>query len=127
MKRILLTLSILFLCISLHAQGKMKEKHDMDMKGSPCYDDRQKYCKGIDHEHGKIHECLKKNEGNLIAACKEHLSKMDQMHKDNPCHEDKEKYCKGSEHKHGKMQECLKENEAKLTAACKEHLFQKRK
>ncbi|EPG73558.1 hypothetical protein LEP1GSC058_4065 [Leptospira fainei serovar Hurstbridge str. BUT 6] len=124
MKRLLL-ITMIGLFTSLYAQGKMKGKHDMDMKGSPCYDDRQKYCKGIDHEHGKMHECLKANEAKLTAACKEHLADKEQRHKESPCYEDKEKYCKDAEHKHGKMHECLRENETKLTPACKEHINQK--
>lgn len=46
----------------------------MGKKGSPCFEDHEKFCKDVDHGKGAMHDCLRKNEAKLSAGCKDHLN-----------------------------------------------------
>ncbi len=39
-----------------------------------CKADIQKFCAGVDHEKGKIHECLTQHQADLSDACKQRMA-----------------------------------------------------
>ncbi|MEI7012468.1 cysteine rich repeat-containing protein [Leptospira licerasiae] len=61
--------------VSVYAQGGGSGKPRMGGPGSPCFEDKQKYCNDIPKGQGRIRDCLMENSDKLSPECKEHLDK----------------------------------------------------
>ncbi|PJZ24057.1 hypothetical protein CH352_18035 [Leptospira hartskeerlii] len=66
---------IILFGVSVYAQGGGSGKSRMGGPGSPCFEDRQKYCSDIPKGQGRIRDCLMENSEKLSPECKEHLNK----------------------------------------------------
>lgn len=100
-------------------------------QGGPCGDDLKKFCANVTPGGGAVFECMKKNEAQLSATCKEHMTKMSerigpmkeafQVVKD-ACSADVEKFCKEAPAGHGGKIRCLHANQDKpdFSEKCKE-------
>jgi Golgi apparatus protein 1 len=106
--------------------AKMREQ--MQAFNEACKADVEKSCKGVEPGQGRMMGCLRKNEANLSAPCKEQIAKMDErrehmrerMHDAaEACKGDAQQYCAKVKPGGGRVVHCLKENEAKLSAPCK--------
>ncbi|TGJ99022.1 hypothetical protein EHQ53_10405 [Leptospira langatensis] len=75
MKRIILLLIVSVIGVSIYAQGGGSRKSRMGGPGSPCFEDREKYCKDMVKGQGRVRDCLMENVEKLAPACKEHLEK----------------------------------------------------
>ncbi|MBI4515460.1 MAG: hypothetical protein HY699_06565 [Deltaproteobacteria bacterium] len=105
------------------------------VRGGPCAEDAEKFCKGLERGGGRVIGCLKEHLADLSAACKEHLEKAKGRagkaakgrlaeHR-KACQSDIDKLCKDVKLGGGRVLKCLKEHESELSAACKE-TFSKR-
>ena len=54
---------------------KAKKEQAMKMKEA-CKGDAEKFCKDVKPGKGRIHECLKKHEGELSGGCKDAMKSM---------------------------------------------------
>ncbi|TGM99231.1 hypothetical protein [Leptospira yasudae] len=75
MKRFLILCSLLVSVWGLSAQRSGGGGPGMNQKGSPCFEDHEKFCKDVDHRRGAMRDCLLKNEAQLSAGCKDHLNR----------------------------------------------------
>lgn len=100
MKALIFVLS-LFLGATVFAEG-------------PCAQDRETYCKDVEHGGGAMFKCMKENEAKLSEDCKAHLADMKDMKMN--CHEDAEKLCPGMKRK--AMMKCMHKNHDKASEAC---------
>jgi hypothetical protein len=90
----------------------------------PCFDDVAKLCKDVDPGGGRVLACLKQNEAQVSAACKEHLREVKKKLKEaqKACHDDVEQFCSEVKPGKGAMAQCLKEHADELSPECKEKL-----
>jgi hypothetical protein len=115
--------------VSSGCKAHMSKMHEqMQAFNDACKADVEKNCKGVEPGQGRMMGCLRKNEANLSAPCKEQIAKMDerrgQMHERmhnaaEACKGDVQQYCANVQPGGGRVARCLKENEAKLAAPCK--------
>jgi hypothetical protein len=94
----------------------------------PCFQDREKFCAGIEKGEGRIMKCLKENESSLSAECKSHREKMKQARKEvkAACEDDVESLCSNVEPGQGRIMRCMKENQEKLSAGCQAEINEKK-
>lgn len=75
MCRLIFLILVTLTSVSVYAQGGGSSKPRMGGSGSPCFEDRQKYCADIPKGQGRVRDCLIENLDKLSPTCKEHLEK----------------------------------------------------
>lgn len=92
----------------------------------PCVADRQQFCANVQPGQGRIFQCLKQNEANLSAACKQKVQeRVAQMRARGQqirqqCRQDIQTVCANVQRGQGRIWQCLKQNEANLSAGCRQ-------
>ncbi len=89
--------------------------------GPSCKADVQKYCASVQPGGGRIAQCLKQNEAQLSASCKERIALVQAQLKEikEACADDLQQFCAGVKPGGGKIAQCLKAHKDKLSAECK--------
>jgi cysteine rich repeat protein len=115
-----LTLGVLALGLLLLCPAGSAQAQERAARGA-CKADVEKLCKDVKPGEGRIAQCLKSNEANVSAGCKEAMAQMhDKMQAFmDACGEDAKQYCGGVQRGHGRIWRCLKENDAKLSEGCR--------
>ena len=111
------TFIISVFCIAASLSLAEKGKH----KGA-CKEDIKTFCtdKGIKPGGGRIAACLKAQEANLSATCKEARSEIKEKVKGwhAACKGDIKQFCKGIRPGKGRILSCLKTKESELSSDC---------
>ncbi len=115
--------------VSAECKARIAKMHErMKEFGEACKADVEKNCQGIEPGQGRVMGCLRKNEANLSAACKEQMAQMHERHEKmrgrmrgavEACKGDAQQYCADVQPGGGRVMKCLKANEAKLSDGCK--------
>jgi Golgi apparatus protein 1 len=119
--------------VSGECKAQMQKMHaEMESRmqafNAACKADAEQHCKGVEPGKGRMVACLRKNEANLSAGCKEQMAKMDERREQahermsqarEACKGDAKQLCADVKPGEGRMMRCLKDNEAKLSAGCK--------
>ena len=94
----------------------------------PCAADIEKLCKNVADAHGAKIDCLKSHESELSAACKQHMTVMEnekeKIHES--CQGDVQKLCSNVERGGGRVMGCLESHESELSVACKQTIAQEK-
>lgn len=94
----------------------------------PCVADRQQFCANVQPGQGRIFQCLKQNEANLSAACKQRVQQRGAQMRARgqqirqQCRQDIQTVCANVQRGQGRIWQCLKQNEANLSAGCRQAL-----
>ncbi len=114
-------------CIAVMAGGLLfvsapRGVHAASAGPGVCAGDVEKLCKDVQPGGGAIMKCLKEHEGELAAACKEHLAGMEERRNKarGACREDVERFCKDVQPRGGGIVKCLREHETELSSGCRE-------
>lgn len=119
--------------VSGECRAHMEKTHQamqarMEEFNEACKADVEQHCRDVAPGKGRVMGCLRKNEANLSAGCREQVAKMDaqrerahqRMHAAaEACKDDARQYCADIKRGGGRMMRCLKDNEAKLSQNCR--------
>jgi hypothetical protein len=86
-----------------------------------CKDDVAKLCPKVQAGGGRIGKCLKENEAQVSAGCKERIKMVAAQLKEvkEACADDLQQFCAGVKTGGGRVAQCLKRHKDKLSAECK--------
>lgn len=86
-----------------------------------CKADVEKFCAQVHPGGGRIVQCLKTNEAQLSAPCRERIKMVAERLKEvhQACADDVQQYCAGVKPGEGRIAQCLKEHKDKVSAECK--------
>lgn len=82
-----------------------------------CKVDIENFCKGVEHGHGRIRECLAQNQDRLSPSCQAKVEHAKQRRV--ACKADKEKFCKDVQPGEGRIKACMKDHQAELSPQCR--------
>lgn len=84
---------------------------------SPCKQDIETFCSGIQHGMGRLYQCLTEKENELSNSCKARLANLRAT--GGECKGDIEKFCASVPHTRGMLAKCLSEHHDELSEGCK--------
>jgi len=89
-----------------------------------CKADVAKLCPEVKPGGGRIAQCLKQNEAQVSAPCKERIKMVAAQLKEvkEACADDLQQYCASVKPGGGRIAQCLKEHKDKLSAECKKEI-----
>jgi Cysteine rich repeat len=84
---------------------------------SPCKQDVEAFCAGVQPGGGRIYQCLNEHKDEISSTCKARLA--DLRATGGECKEDIEKFCAAVPHTKGMLAKCLTEHHDELSEGCK--------
>jgi len=119
----LLSVFAVMFCLGLLHNGATFAK-----EAGPCAEDTAKFCKDVKTGGGRVAKCLKENEKQLSASCKNSIDAKKQKRDElsEVCKNDVSQFCKDTKPGGGHILKCLKEHEDKLSPECKKKMPSKK-
>lgn len=92
-----------------------------------CEEEADRYCADVEPGHGRIWQCLKKNESKLSSDCRRHVQSRkvqttERQEIEKVCKSDRKKHCKYVPWSDIRIHKCLKTHESELSQKCREAL-----